>query len=98
MSAGSTCSTTMMPAILPRPGKATTMPSQVKTTDDAGRSGTIDRGDGIELAYAARDGARPAVVFFPGFSSDMTGTKATFLDSLCAERGQAFLRFDYSGH
>ncbi len=74
------------------------MPSQIKTTDASGRSGTIDRGDGVDLAFAARDGRPPAVVFFPGFSSDMTGTKATFLEALCAERGQAFLRFDYSGH
>jgi pimeloyl-ACP methyl ester carboxylesterase len=79
------------------------MPSQINTTDGSGRdrserAGTLDRGDGIELAYAARDGRAPAVVFFPGFSSDMTGIKATFLDSLCAERGHAFLRFDYSGH
>jgi pimeloyl-ACP methyl ester carboxylesterase len=28
----------------------------------------------------------------------MTGTKATFLHRWCAERGRAFLRFDYSGH
>jgi pimeloyl-ACP methyl ester carboxylesterase len=67
-------------------------------TGAAERRGRIDRGDGVELAWAAREGRRPAVVFFPGFSSDMTGTKATYLDGLCAGRGQAFLRFDYSGH
>src|SRR6185295_1701516 len=33
-----------------------------------------------------------------GFASDMGGTKATAVDAFCAERGQAFLRFDYLGH
>ena len=36
-------------------------------------------------------------VFLPGFRSDMTGDKATALAAFCAERGQAMLRFDYSG-
>ena len=38
------------------------------------------------------------MVFLPGFRSDMTGDKATALAAFCAERGQAMLRFDYSGH
>ena len=33
-----------------------------------------------------------------GFASDMTGTKAVFLESHCRKRGQAFIRFDYFGH
>lgn len=33
-----------------------------------------------------------------GFMSDMTGSKALALESLCRARGQAFLRFDYRGH
>ena len=37
-------------------------------------------------------------MFLPGFRSDMTGDKATELAAFCAERGQAMLRFDYSGH
>jgi pimeloyl-ACP methyl ester carboxylesterase len=37
-------------------------------------------------------------MFLCGFRSDMTGTKASFLDSRCAARGLGFLRFDYSGH
>ena len=37
-------------------------------------------------------------MFLPGFRSDMTGDKATALAAFCAERGQAMLRFDYSGH
>jgi len=37
-------------------------------------------------------------VFLPGFRSDMTGDKATALAGFCASRGQAMVRFDYSGH
>jgi pimeloyl-ACP methyl ester carboxylesterase len=59
---------------------------------------TITRNDGIELAYDYLPGATPTVVFLPGFASDMGGTKAMALQTLCAERGQAMLRLDYSGH
>jgi pimeloyl-ACP methyl ester carboxylesterase len=38
------------------------------------------------------------ILFLPGFRSDMAGTKATFLDEFCAERGLPYARFDYSGH
>jgi len=38
------------------------------------------------------------LVFLPGFMSDMAGEKASMLAAFCAGRGQAFLRFDYSGH
>lgn len=61
-------------------------------------TGRLDRGDGVELAWMRSDGAQPTVVFLPGFRSDMTGDKATTLAAFCAERGQAMLRFDYSGH
>lgn len=37
-------------------------------------------------------------MFLCGFRSDMTGTKASFLDTHCAARGLGLLRFDYSGH
>ena len=47
--------------------------------------------------WPARDGL-PGVVWLAGFGSDMVSTKASALDAHCAERGQAFLRFDYSGH
>ena len=62
------------------------------------QSGRLDRGDGVELAWARQDGKSPTVVFLTGFHSDMTGEKATALAAFCAERGQAVLRFDYSGH
>jgi pimeloyl-ACP methyl ester carboxylesterase len=61
-------------------------------------TGRLDRGDGIELAWSKLDGAGPTVVFLPGFRSDMTGDKATALAAFCTSRGQAMLRFDYSGH
>ena len=60
--------------------------------------GRLDRGDGVELAWAKHEGRSPTVVFFTGFRSDMTGDKAGRLAAFCAERGQAMLRFDYSGH
>src|SRR5580692_5489048 len=60
--------------------------------------GRLDRGDGIELAWCRLAGAHPTVVFLPGFRSDMNGEKATALAAFCAARGQAMLRFDYSGH
>jgi pimeloyl-ACP methyl ester carboxylesterase len=61
-------------------------------------TGRLDRGDGIGLAWSKLDGASPTIVFLPGFRSDMTGDKATALAAFCAARGQAMLRFDYSGH
>jgi pimeloyl-ACP methyl ester carboxylesterase len=38
------------------------------------------------------------VVFLGGFRSDMTGTKASFLEQYCRRRGHAYVRFDYFGH
>ena len=61
-------------------------------------TGRLDRGNGIELAWAHQQGRSPTVVFLPGFRSDMTGDKATALAAFCAQRGAAMLRFDYSGH
>lgn len=40
----------------------------------------------------------PLVMFLGGFRSDMSGTKATYFEAKCRERGQAYLRLDYSGH
>jgi pimeloyl-ACP methyl ester carboxylesterase len=54
--------------------------------------------DGLRLAYEARPGRSPTVVFLSGFNSDMTGIKAEHLAQWCACRGQGFLRLDYSGH
>jgi pimeloyl-ACP methyl ester carboxylesterase len=53
---------------------------------------------GRRLAFRRAEGAGPGVVFLGGFRSDMTGTKATFLEDWARRQGKAFLRFDYSGH
>jgi pimeloyl-ACP methyl ester carboxylesterase len=58
----------------------------------------LAREDGATIAYHRRTGRSPGVIFLGGFMSDMTGTKARMLDAFCAERGQAYLRFDYFGH
>ena len=62
------------------------------------QTGRLDRGDGVELAWASLPGDGPTVVFLGGFRSDMEGTKALALRDFCARQGQAFLRLDYSGH
>src|SRR5580658_9324865 len=61
-------------------------------------TGRLDRGNGLSIAWQRIDGHGPAVVFLPGFRSDMTGDKATALADVCARRGHAMLRFDYTGH
>lgn len=64
----------------------------------AERSGLLDRGDGVRLAWRAVDGGAPTVVWLGGFMSDMSGTKAQALADWAAEEGHSYLRFDYSGH
>jgi pimeloyl-ACP methyl ester carboxylesterase len=61
-------------------------------------TGRLDRGDGIELAWNLIPGNEPTIMFLPGFRSDMTGDKASALAAFAMQRGQAMLRFDYSGH
>jgi pimeloyl-ACP methyl ester carboxylesterase len=61
-------------------------------------TGRLDRGDGVELAYAHLPGRAPTLVFLPGFMSDMTGDKALALQAFCAASGQACVRLDYAGH
>lgn len=53
---------------------------------------------GRSIAYVRTPGQGPGVVFLGGFMSDMTGTKAQFLQDWAQMQGRAFLRFDYSGH
>jgi pimeloyl-ACP methyl ester carboxylesterase len=53
---------------------------------------------GRRIAYHLTPGSDPAVVFLGGFKSDMTGSKALFLEDWAQRSGRAFLRFDYSGH
>ncbi len=59
---------------------------------------SIDRGDGVFLAYAFRPGRAPTLVFLPGFMSHMGGDKATMLAGLAHAHGNACLRLDYAGH
>lgn len=59
--------------------------------------GRIDGPNGA-IAWRRRRGTAPWLVFLGGYASDMTGSKASFLDAWCAAGGRAFLRFDYTGH
>ncbi len=67
---------------------------------DAGNTAPefLTRPDGPPLACRRAVGREPGVVFLGGFMSDMTGEKASALDTFCRRRGHAFLRFDYRGH
>ena len=53
---------------------------------------------GRQIAYHFTEGQGPTVVFLGGFKSDMTGTKAVYLQDWAQAQGQSFLRLDYSGH
>jgi pimeloyl-ACP methyl ester carboxylesterase len=90
---------------VPENRAATELATENSETSGAG-SGTpqfLELPDGGRLAFRRRpatDRTRDCkgILFLPGFRSDMTGTKATFLDEFCAARGHGFVRFDYSGH
>ena len=58
----------------------------------------LDLGDGRRIAHQRTSGDGPGVVFLGGLRSEMTGTKATFLEAWARAQGRAFLRFDYTGH
>ena len=66
----------------------------------------LPRPDGPSIAYARSPGVtgyggtdqKPGLIFMGGFMSDMSGAKATWLESFADERGLPYLRFDYSGH
>jgi pimeloyl-ACP methyl ester carboxylesterase len=58
----------------------------------------LPRCDGARIAYRRAAGAAPGIVFLAGLRSDMTGTKAGYLDCYCRRRGLAYVRFDYFGH
>src|SRR4030081_1704324 len=60
--------------------------------------GSLAPPDGAAIAYHRLEGSTPGIVFLGGFRSDMTGTKALFLEDYCHRRGHAYLRFDYFGH
>ena len=58
----------------------------------------LDTSAGRKLAYHKTEGRGPGIVFLGGFMSDMSGTKAIYLEDWARSQGRAFLRFDYSGH
>ncbi len=66
----------------------------------------LPRGGKPSIAYRRMAGpegtagteARPGLVFMGGFMSDMTGTKAAWLEGFAARAGLPYLRFDYAGH
>jgi len=40
----------------------------------------------------------PGIVYLGGFRSDMSGTKAVYLEEFCRKLGRSYIRFDYFGH
>lgn len=52
---------------------------------------------GVPLATRFLPGAAPALVFLPGYRSDMTGSKAGAVLAWARAAGRACLLFDYSG-
>jgi pimeloyl-ACP methyl ester carboxylesterase len=53
--------------------------------------------DGRRIAFRHVRGAGPALVFLPGYMSDMTGGKATALFAWAEARGRECVLLDYSG-
>jgi pimeloyl-ACP methyl ester carboxylesterase len=60
--------------------------------------GKLERESGETIAYLRRAGKPPGIMWFGGFKSEMTGTKASALDAWARERDRTLLRFDYFGH
>ena len=58
----------------------------------------LDTAQGRRIAYHHTAGKGPTILFCSGLKSDMEGTKAVHLEAWAKARGQAFVRFDYSGH
>jgi len=53
--------------------------------------------DGRRIAYRHAPGSGPAIVFLPGYMSDMAGSKATALFDWAVAEGRECLLLDYSG-
>jgi pimeloyl-ACP methyl ester carboxylesterase len=53
--------------------------------------------DGRRIAFRHGAGTGPALVFLPGYMSDMSGSKATALAGWAAAQGREWLLLDYSG-
>ena len=52
---------------------------------------------GQQMAYRFAQGHLPAIVFLPGYMSDMSGSKAQAVMDWAQERGRACLLLDYTG-
>jgi pimeloyl-ACP methyl ester carboxylesterase len=65
---------------------------------DSANPEILARPDGATIAYRRLAGNAPGVVFLGGYRSDMTGTKALFLEDYSRQRGRAYVRIDYFGH
>ncbi len=52
---------------------------------------------GLSMAYRYMDGTGPAIVFLPGYMSDMSGSKAQAVRDWAQDRGRACLLLDYTG-
>src|SRR5690606_13439746 len=53
--------------------------------------------DGRQIAFRHTPGAGPAIVFLPGYMSDMAGSKATALFDWAVAEKRGCWRLDYSG-
>lgn len=73
----------------------------VPTNSDMTSTRYLDLADGRSIAYrftpAAEGVDAPAIVFLPGYMSDMAGSKATALFDMASNSGIACLLLDYSG-
>lgn len=59
--------------------------------------GFHDLPDGRRIAFRFTPGAGPALVFLPGYMSDMSGSKACAVFGWALAQGRACLLLDYSG-
>lgn len=59
---------------------------------------TFIEGPNGKIAARLLEGEGPTGVWLGGYASDMMGTKAQALAAAAGKSGQAFLRFDYTGH
>ena len=67
-------------------------------TDSSTEKPESHNGPHGKIAYRKSEGDGPGMIWLGGFRSDMEGSKAETLHQHAMETGQAFLRFDYSGH
>jgi pimeloyl-ACP methyl ester carboxylesterase len=73
----------------------TALPGDARGAVSAARFHTLP--DGRRIAFRFTDGSGPALVFLPGYMSDMAGSKATAVFDWAAAQGRARLLLDYSG-